>query len=66
MKKNVGTADRAIRTIVVVVVGFFVLHETLSGSATRIFGIVAVMLLLTSVVSFCPIYAPFKISAAKK
>ena len=66
MKKNLGTADRVIRTIVAIVVGFLILNGTLSGLAAIILGILAVVLLLTSLFSFCPMYAPFKISTAKK
>jgi amino acid transporter len=66
MKKNMGTADRVIRTIVAVVVGFLILNGTLSGLAAIILGIFAVVFLLTSLFSFCPLYVPFKISTTKK
>ncbi|HRH68156.1 MAG TPA: DUF2892 domain-containing protein [Flavobacteriales bacterium] len=68
MKANMGSADRTIRVLLAVV--FAVLYFT--GTVTGTFGIVLLVLgavfLLTSVISFCPLYAPFGIStcAVKK
>ena len=65
MKKNMGLADKTIRIIVAVV--FAVLYFT--GIVPGAFGIVLLILggvfLLTSFVSFCPLYAPFGISTCK-
>jgi hypothetical protein len=63
MKKNMGLADRIIRVIIATVVG--VLYFT--GTVTGILGIVLLVLagifLLTSFISFCPLYAPFGLSS---
>lgn len=65
MKKNMGNLDRVIRVVLAVV--FFVLY--FSGVVTGVLGIIllalAVIFLLTSVVSFCPLYLPFHISTRK-
>lgn len=57
MKKNMGNADRTIRIIAAIV--FAVLYFT--GTVTGTWGIVLLVLsgifLLTSFVSFCPLYA---------
>ena len=66
MIKNMGTADRTIRTIVALVVGFLIVNGTLSGLAAIILGIFAGVFLLTSFFSFCPLYLPFKISTKPK
>ncbi len=62
MKANMGSADRIGRVLLAVV--FAVLYFT--GTVTGTFGIVLLVLgavfLLTSVFSFCPLYAPFGIS----
>lgn len=56
MKKNMGNTDRLIRVILAVV--FSVLYFT--GTVTGIAGIVLLVLggifILTSLVSFCPLY----------
>ena len=66
MKKNMGTADRVIRTILAVVIGVLYFTGQITGTAAIILGIFAVIFLLTSLVSFCPLYAPFKISTTGK
>ncbi len=66
MKKNMGTIDKVIRILVAVV--FAVLYFT--GVVTGTLGIVLLILgavfVLTSVVSFCPVYLPFGLSTRKK
>lgn len=59
MKKNMGSTDRIIRFIVAAI--FLVLYFT--GTVTGIWGIVLLIVagifILTSFISFCPLYAPF-------
>ncbi len=66
MKKNMGTVDRAVRVVVALVLGALILTDVVSGTLAVILGIVAVIFLLTSMVSFCPLYAPFHISTRKE
>ncbi len=66
MKKNIGIADRAIRAIFALVVGFLIINGTLSGLAAILMGIFAAVFLLTSLISVCPIYLALKMSTAKK
>ena len=66
MKKNKGNADRIIRTVLAVVVAFLYFTNQITGTAAIILGIIAIAFLLTSLVGFCPLYTPFKISTRKK
>jgi Na+(H+)/acetate symporter ActP len=66
MKKNMGTADRVLRTILAVVVAILYFAGQISGTAAVILGVLAVIFLLTSAVGFCPLYAPFGLSTMKK
>lgn len=66
MKKNMGTTDRIIRTVVAVVIGLLYFTGTISGTLAVVLSIVAIAFLLTSTVGFCPLYAPFGISTKKK
>lgn len=66
MKKNMGTADRAIRTILAIVIGLLLLTEQITGVLGIILGVLAIVFLLTSAISFCPLYLPFKISTKKE
>ena len=64
MRKNMGMADRMIRTVIAVLVGVLYFTGVLGGTLALILGIVAVLFLLTSLVSFCPTYTLFGISTA--
>ncbi len=66
MKKNMGAADRLIRTVLAIVVAVLYFANQISGTAAIILGIIAIAFLLTSFVSFCPLYLPFRISTRKK
>jgi hypothetical protein len=68
MKKNMGTADRIIRLIVAAL--FLVLYFTkvITGTWGIILLVLAGIFVLTSIISFCPLYVPFgtKTFTAKK
>ena len=65
MKKNMGTTDRSLRTLLAVVVAVLYFTGTISGTTALVLGIVAAVFLLTSLVSFCPLYAPFGLKTCK-
>lgn len=66
MKKNMGSIDKIVRLIIAAV--FAVLYFT--GVVDGIFGIVlvalAIVFVLTSLISFCPLYTLLGISTCKK
>jgi hypothetical protein len=62
MKQNMGSTDRIIRVVLAVVVAVLYFTNLISGTAAIILGILAIVFLLTSVVGFCPLSAPFKLS----
>jgi hypothetical protein len=66
MKQNMGTADRIIRTLIVLLIGVLYFTETISGTVALILGLLAIVFLLTSIIGFCPLYTPLKISTRKK
>lgn len=62
MKKNMGSADRIVRVLVAVVIAALYYTGTISGTLGLVLIILAAVFVLTSLVSFCPLYAPFGIS----
>lgn len=66
MKKNMGTVDRVIRAIIAVAIGVLYAAGQITGTAAIVLGILAVILLLTSITGVCPAYGPFHISTIKK
>ena len=65
MKKNMGSVDRIIRLVLVALVAVLYFTNVISGTLALILGILAVVFLITSLISFCPLYVPFKISTRK-
>jgi hypothetical protein len=61
-----GSFDRVFRTIVAIAVGILILANAVTGITAIVLGVLAVVFVLTSAVSYCPLYAPFKISTRKK
>ena len=66
MKKNVGLADCIIRTIIAVVAIFLNYTMIITGTTGTLMVIASVVLLLTSLSDFCPIYAIFGISSRQQ
>jgi hypothetical protein len=66
MIKNMGTADRIIRILVVIVIAILFFTKQITGTLGIILVILAIIFLLTSLAGFCPLYVPFKFSTKKK
>ncbi len=61
MKKNMGSADRIIRVIIAAIISVLYFTETITGTIGIVFLILSGVFVLTSLISFCPLYAPFGI-----
>jgi len=66
MKLNMGNTDRMIRILIAVVIATLSFLEVISGTLQIVLLVVAVLMLLTSFMRFCPAYLPFGISTRKK
>lgn len=66
MKKNMGAIDKTIRILVAVIIAILYFTNIISGVAAIILLIFAGIFILTSFISFCPLYLPFGISTTKK
>ena len=62
MKKNMGTIDRIVRVSLAVLVAVLYFTNVISGTWAIILGVLSIVFLLTSLVSFCPLYTIFGIS----
>jgi hypothetical protein len=65
MKKNMGTLDRTMRVLFAIIMGALYFTHTVTGALGIVLLILAVIFLLTSFVSFCPLYAIFGFSTRK-
>jgi len=66
MKKNMGSTDKIIRILIALVIGVLYYTGTISGTVALVLGAFAIIFLLTSFISFCPLYVPFGFSTCKK
>ncbi len=56
MKKNMGNADRIIRLLLAVVVAVLYFTNVITGTLGIVLLVVAGVFVLTSLISFCPLY----------
>lgn len=66
MKPNMGTLDRGLRFLAAVVLFILYYQGIVSGTVGLVLLTFAAIFVLTSFVSFCPLYAPFGFSTRKK
>jgi len=66
MKKNIGTIDKVIRILVAVVFAILFFAKVVTGTLGIILLVLGIVFLLTSLISFCPLYWPFGISTGPK
>lgn len=62
MKKNMGTADRLVRTLIALAIAVLWATGVISGLVAIILGIIALVFLLTSLTAKCPGYVPLGVS----
>ena len=65
MKKNMGAADKTVRFIVAAIIAVLYFTDTVSGTLGIVLLVLAGVFVLTSFISFCPLYAPFGITTCK-
>ena len=66
MKKNMGSTDKVIRILVAVIIAALYYAGYISGTLATILLIVAGIFIITSFITFCPLYLPFGISTRKQ
>lgn len=66
LPRNMGVLDRGIRVGLALLIGLLFGLGELRGTVGTVFGIVAIVLLLTSAVGTCPLYLPFGIDTRLK
>ena len=66
MKPNMGNAEKVIRILVAIIIAGLYYADLISGTIAVILLILAGIFIITSFISFCPLYLPFGISTRKK
>lgn len=65
MKPNMGTFDRIMRLLAAALVVALYFMNVISGTVAIVLLVFAGIFILTSAISFCPLYLPFGISTKK-
>lgn len=66
MKKNVGSTDKVVRLALAIVLILLFYKEVLTGALGIVALVLALVLTVTSLVSFCPLYTLFGLKTTKK
>ena len=66
MEKNMGSADRTIRVIVAAIIIALYMTKIISGTVGIILLALSAVFLLTSFISFCPLYLLFGLNSLRK
>jgi hypothetical protein len=65
MKRNMSNTDRIVRVVVAALFAYLYFSGTVAGTLGIVLVVLGAVFLLTSVLAFCPLYAPFKFSTNK-
>ena len=65
MTRNMSTIDRTIRVVLAAALAYLYFAGLTGGALGIMLLVLAGVFLLTSLVGFCPLYAPFKFSTIK-
>ena len=65
MTKNMGTADRVVRTLLALAVAVLYFTGKISGTLAIVLGVFAIAFVLSSLVEWCPSYRLFGLSTRK-
>lgn len=66
MQANMGRIDRVVRVILALVFAVLIITGQVTGIPAIVLGVLAAVFVLTSLISFCPLYLPFGIRTCPK
>ncbi len=66
MKKNMGNIDRIARFSIAIIIGLLYYFGMISGLVATVLLILSAIFIITSFISFCPLYFPFGLSTRGK
>ncbi len=66
MKKNMGNIDKIIRVLVAIVIAVLFFTNVISGTLGIVLLVLAGVFVLTSLISFCPLYTLVGINTCPK
>jgi len=65
MKKNISTTDKLVRVAIAAIIGVLYYLDYITGTIAYVLIGAAIILLITSLINFCPLYKALGISSNK-
>lgn len=65
MKRNMGNIDKGIRVVIAAAIGMMYYLDIIQGILAYILMAAAIILLVTSLINFCPLYKIFGLNTKK-
>jgi hypothetical protein len=65
MKRNMSNTDRIIRLVLAALFAYLYFGGIVTGAIGIVLLVLAAVFLITAIIAFCPLYAPFKLSTYK-
>lgn len=65
LNRNMSNTDRIVRVVLAAVFAYLYFGGIVTGTLGIVLVVLGGVFLLTSVIAFCPLYAPFKFSTFK-
>jgi hypothetical protein len=65
MKKNMGNLDKGVRVVLALAIALLYYFNVIEGSLAYVLMAFAIIFLLTSFVSFCPLYTVLGVNTCK-
>lgn len=62
MKRNMSTTDRIVRVVLAALFAYLYFGGIATGALGIVLLVLGAVFLLTAIIAFCPLYAPFKFS----
>lgn len=65
MKKNMGSTDKGMRIVIALAIALLYYFDVISGTLGIVLMVLAIVFLLTSFISYCPLYPILGINTCK-
>lgn len=66
MTSNMGKTDKAIRILIALTIGLLIYFKVVTGTIATVLLVIAGVFVLTSLISFCPLYTLIGLNTCKK
>lgn len=66
MTSNMGKTDKGIRILIALLIGLLIYFKVVTGTVATVLLVIAGVFVLTSLISFCPLYTLIGLNTCKK